>query len=416
MTAFPFRPMGLIAGRRLLTRAFKSTLVLLCVAPWDRAAPATAQDNDQLGAATVLRLSEEPTLSIGVAAGREEYELFEVSGAARLSDGSIVVYESGAFRVQRFGPDGEHLWSRGQEGEGPGDFQQFAELLVPCTSEQSIVIHDQYNRRITVFDGEGELLRAYAFSFQGVQPYAITCAPGGRFVVSGWGKERPTEPGPYHTTADMAFADSSVVTILAEDIPGEDRLATANRDGILTGSAPGVWGRRLMFGATDSGIWLGRGDDYEVEFLDWNGTTTGRIRWEGPDLAVTQEHVDAYREELHDLYSSGMDWGHRVAGDGRDWRVRYEARWERDREALPSAFPAYNELLLAEDGALWIQDYPRPGESAGWRAFDEGGEWVRSLALPAGARLLDIGADWALVHTRDDLDVERLAVHALVEG
>lgn len=411
MTVSRFRPRGLIAGRRRrLPRAFKSTLILLCVAPCDRAAPASAQDNVQLGAATGLRLSEEPTLSIGVAAGREEYELFEVSGAARLSDGSIVVYESGAFRVQRFGPDGEHLWSRGKQGEGPGDFQRFAELLVSCASEQSIVIHDQYNRRITVFDGDGELRRAYAFDFQGAQPYDITCSPAGRFVVSGWGKEWPTETGPYHTTADMAFADSSVVTILREDLPGEDRLKT---DG---GSAPGIWGRKLMFAATGSGIWLGRGDDYEIEFLDWSGTTTGRIRWEGPDLAVTQQHIDAYREDLHDLYSSGMDWGHRVAGDGRDWRVRFEARWERDREALPSAFPAYNELLIAEDGTLWIQDYPRPGESAGWRGFDQTGEWVRSLALPAGARLLDIGADWALVHTRDDLDVERLAVHTLAEN
>lgn len=412
MTIPPFRPLALIAGqRRRLPGVCKSVLVLLCVAPFDHAAPAVAQDNVRPGAATVLRLSEEPTLSIGVAAGEEEYELFEVSGAARLSDGSIVVYESGAFRLKRFGPDGEHLWSRGQAGEGPGDFRQFAELLVPCASEQSIVIHDQYNRRITIFDGDGELQRAFAFDFQGVQPYAITCAPGGRFVVAGWGKERPTELGPYHTTADMAFADSSVVTMLREDIPGEDRLKT---DG---GSAPGIWGRKLMFAATGAGIWLGRGDDYQIEFLDWSGTTTGRIRWEGPDLVVTQQHIDAYREELRERFESGRedDLIPEPFRDPRDWRVRFEARWERDREALPSAFPAYNELLLADDGTLWIQDYPRPGESAGWRAFDQSGEWVRSLVLPSGARVLDIGADWALVHTRDDLDVERLAVHTLAE-
>ncbi len=216
--------------------------------------------------ATTVRLSDQPTLSIGVVGGQEAHELFDVSGAARLADGSIVIYESGAFRVQRFGPDGEHLWSRGKAGEGPGDFQPFAELLVPCAGEQSIVIHDQYNLRLTVFDGGGQLLAAYPFTFQGVQPREITCAPGGRFVVSGWGKERPTELGPYHTSADMAYADSSVVTILREDVPGEDRLKT---DG---GSEPGIWGRKLTFAPTDSGTWLGRGDDYELEFVELDRT------------------------------------------------------------------------------------------------------------------------------------------------
>ena len=410
MTTFSCRASCQVAGRQHHLPALRGwALVLLCTAACDRAPAPSAENHVQPVAPTVFRLSEEPTLSIGVADGPEEHELFEISGAARLADGSIVVYESGAFRVQKFGPDGEHLWSRGEQGEGPGDFLQFAELLVPCASEQSLVIHDQYNRRVTVFDGDGELLRAYAFDFQGAQPRSITCAPGGRLVVSGWGKEWPTELGPHHTTADMAYADSSVVTILREDIPGEDRLRT---DG---GDAPGIWGRSLMFAATDSGIWLGRGDDYEIEFLDWSGTTTRRIRWEGPDLAVTQRHIDAYREDLQDLYSNGLDWEHRVAGDGRDWRVRFEERWERDREALPSVFPAYNRLMLADDGVLWIQDYPKPGESAEWRAFADGGEWVRSLVLPTGAQLLDIGANWALVQTRDDLDVERLAVHMLVE-
>ncbi len=96
--------------------------------------------------------------------------------------------------------------------------------------------------------------------------------------------------------------------------------------------------------------------------------------------------------------------------------MRFEERWERDLGALPSTFPAYGRLLLGDDGVLWVQDYPRPGQSAAWRAFDGGGEEIRSLVLPAEARLLDIGADWALVRTRDEHDVERLAVHVLVEG
>jgi hypothetical protein len=370
-------------------------------------APATpsGEDRARRADATTVRLSEEPTLSIGVASGQEEYELFEVSGAARLADGSIVVYESGAFRVQRFGPDGEHLWNRGQEGEGPGDFQDFAELLIPCTGEQSIMIYDQYSRRITVFDGDGELLRTYPFVFQQVQPRDITCAPGGRLVVSGWGKVFPTEPGPYRTTVDMAFADSSVVTILREGVLAEDRFTTATSSGVVTGSGPGIWSRRLMFAPTDAGTWLGTGDDYEIEFVDWTGATTRWIRWEGPDLAVTQEHLDAYRERLRESFAARSD---------PDWRQRFEARWESEREMLPAAFPAYSKALPGDDGVLWIEDFQRPGEPNEWFGFDQGGEWTYILELPPATILLDIGAGWALVSYRDALDIERLALHALV--
>ena len=400
MTAFSFRPKGLLAAHRLrLPGVCGPALVVLCVAACDRPATPSAEDGARRDAATAVRLSDEPTLLIGVVSGQEELELFGVSGAAQLADGSIVVYESGAFRVQKFGPDGEHLWSRGQEGQGPGDFQDFAEMLVPCAGEQSIMIYDIYSLRITVFDGDGELLHTYPFAFQESSPYDITCAPGGRLVVSGWAKVHPMEPGPYRTTVDMAFADSSEVTILREGILAEDRVITATSEGVVTGSMPGIWSRRLMFAPTDSGTWLGTGDDYEIEFVDWTGTTTGRIRWEGPGLAVTQEHLDAHRERLRESYT----------GDS------FEARWEREREILPATFPAYGRVLLGDDGVLWIQDFQRPGEQNEWFAFDQGGKWSHILELPPATTLLDIGAGWALVNYRDALDVERLALHSLEE-
>lgn len=375
-------------------------------------------DTRQIPSAS-FRLSDEPEVAIGVADGRPEHELFEVAGAARLADGSIVIYESGAFRLQKFGPDGEHLWSRGQAGEGPGDFGMFAQLLVPCTSDRTVLVYEPYARRMTVFDGDGALLRTYPFAFQESSPYDITCAPGGRLVFSGWGRERPSEPGPYRTTADVGFADSIQVTILREDVAGEDRLATANAEGILTGSAPGIWSRRLMFAATDDGIWLGTGDDYAIELLDWTGATTRTVRWEGPDRTVTQAHIDAYREAVRDSFASGLDFWARTypdRADTRDWQRRFESRMERDQAALPPVFPAYAEVLLGDDGGLWIRQFTRPGERSEWFVLNGDGERTRTLTVPPEMILLDIGADWALVTYRDALDVERVALHSFVEN
>ncbi len=410
----PRRDAGIIRG--LLVPA----LAIAGCESGDRPVAADETRNDpQQSSSPSFRLADEPDVVIGVADGSPEQELFEVAGAARLADGSVVIYEAGAFRLQKFGPDGGHLWSRGQAGDGPGDFDTFAELLVPCANRESILIYGPYARRMTVFDGDGALLRTYPFAFQETQPYDLTCTPAGRLVFSGWGHERPTEPGPYRTTADVGFADSAVVTVLREDVVGEDRLATANAAGILTGSAPGIWSRKLRFAATDEGVWLGTGDDYEIELLDWTGSTTRTIRWEGPDRAVTQTHVDAYREAVRDSFANGLDFvarNHPDAVNPRDWEGRFESRWERDQGALPPAFPAYADVRLGDDGAIWIQEFARPGERSEWFALNDDGERTRAVIVPPEMTLLDIGADWALVTFRDELDVERVALYSFVEN
>lgn len=386
----------------------------------DRPTPSNDAGSDiQQTSSPSFRLSDEPEVLIGVADGRPEQELFEVAGAARLADGSVVIYEAGAFRLQKFGPDGEHLWSRGQAGDGPGDFGNFAQLLVPCASQESILVYDIYALRMTVFDGDGALLGTYPFAFQESSPYDLTCTPGGRLVFSGWGRERPSEPGPYRTTADVGFADSAMVTVLREDVVGEDRLATTNAEGRLTGSAPGIWSRRLRFAATDEGVWLGTGDDYTIELLDWTGATARTIRWEGPDRAVTQTHIDAYREAVRDSFANGLDFmarNHPDAVDRRNWQGRFEARWERDQDALPPTFPAYADVRLGDDGALWVQEFARPGEQSEWFALNEDGERTRAVIVPPEMTLLDIGIDWALMTFRDELDVERVALYSFVEN
>ena len=168
-----------------------------------------------------------------------------------------------------------------------------------------------------------------------------------------------------------------------------------------------IWTHDVAIAATNEGVWLGTSEDYDVELIDWTGATVRRIRWGGPDLAVTQEDVDRYRDALEERYRDD---------DDSNWRARLESRWEWESEIVPDVFPAYHRLLVGDDGVLWVHDYIRPGERSEWFAFDPDGRWVRTLVLPPRTYLLDIGPDWALVRTRDDLDVQRVAVHTLVEN
>ena len=43
---------------------------------------------------------------------------------------------------------------------------------------------------------------------------------------------------------------------------------------------------------------------------------------------------------------------------------------------MPDVFPAYERLLVGDDGVLWVQDYIRPGDRSEWFGFNADGRWV----------------------------------------
>ena len=94
-------------------------LVLALAAAHHPARAQTAQPRP----ASEVRLSVEPVLSIGRLDGPEEYLLAGINAGAVLADGSVVVSDRQHFRVQRFSSEGDHLWSSGRAGEGPGEFE-----------------------------------------------------------------------------------------------------------------------------------------------------------------------------------------------------------------------------------------------------------------------------------------------------
>lgn len=370
------------------------------------ASPISGQD----GSVPTFRPAAEPLLSVGAREGDSPYELFKVVGAVRLSDGSVVAMVQGHHEVRRFGPDGGHLWSVGRAGEGPMEFSALPELLPTCTSADEVVIYDRLQYRVTVLNRDGGLVDEYLLRFGDRSPYSrIKCSPSRRMVFTRYADEElPTEPGPYRWVMDMAYTDGegSEATILRAGIPGADRMAYF-RNGLLLQTGPLTWGRTVYIAPVDEGVWIGTADDYEIELLDWTGSTTRRIRWEGPDRAVTAEHIKTYRDNLYRSYENS---------NRSDWRRRFNEVWETRRPALPSIFPAYNAIMVSGD-RIWVKHFRRPGDPEHhWLAFDAEGNQVAAMFLPSRFVAEQIGADWVLVRVTDELGLERLAVYGLVGG
>lgn len=357
-----------------------------------------------------LRASAEPLFSIGTSQGVDSpYELFRVAGAMRLSDGGIVLVTQGHYEVRRFGPDGAHLWTRGRLGEGPGEFE-LPQLLATCSSDNRIVIYDRSHYRVSILDNDGERVSEYLLDFGDRTPYSlIKCAPSGRMVFTQFGnpEQRPDHEGPYRWIMSIVYTDGegAAPQVFRRGIPGTDRMLYFS-NGVPVTESPLTWGRNISIASTDRGAWIGTADTHEIELVDWTGNTINRIRWNGPDLEVAEEHVDAYRDELREAYQA----------EGRDdWEQRFNGYWELQRPNLPTRFPAYTEFIIA-DGLIWVRQFRPPGQSEQhWLGFSDDGTHVATMSLPSGMKVQDLGSDWVLAVLTGPFGIERLVVHQLTE-
>jgi len=80
-----------------------------------------------------------------------------VVGAEILPGGEIIVLDAGRRELLRFDAGGRELARRGGMGQGPGEFVQPA--LVPTAGNDSVIVYDIAQARVTVFSPDLETMR-----------------------------------------------------------------------------------------------------------------------------------------------------------------------------------------------------------------------------------------------------------------
>ncbi len=80
-------------------------------------------------------------------------------------------------------------------------------------------------------------------------------------------------------------------------------------------------------------------------------------------------------------------------------------------------FPAFTSIMVDVLDHLWIREYDLPGKERPaplWTVFDPDGRVLGLIETPAGfSRIYEIGADYILGHSFDELGVETIQVWAL---
>lgn len=98
--------------------------------------------------------------SIPVEGDKEEAKLFSPTNLASDDEGNLYVADTGAFRIQKYGPNGEFLMSIGSQGDSPGQFARPKGIAVD--KEGRIYAVDAAFENVQIFDKSGKLLLFFA--------------------------------------------------------------------------------------------------------------------------------------------------------------------------------------------------------------------------------------------------------------
>lgn len=347
------------------------------------------------------RLTDRPDLSIGTLSGSAEYELYQPLHALRLPDGGVVIANQGTEELRFYAADGVHVRTVGRKGGGPGEFEDLWGVI--RLRGDSLGAWDWTAKRLTVYDAAGTFARVVsARDVSGFAPRLGGALGDGSFAIAAG----------FDPMAAMA-AGSGVrddsITVLRIDLddgtvldslgpfPADQRYVQVSEDGLWMRSLP--YGRRERIDVAAGRLYVGDDRRGEVRFLDPAGGVERVVRRVDMPRRVADADLARYREEQL---------------DGLDADERREA--ERRLDQIPPAdhLPRFDDLFADPLGRIWIAEHsPLDASERPWMIHDRDGRPLATIRLPTGMRPLDAGADYLLVYTRDDLDVERVLLYTI---
>lgn len=344
------------------------------------------------------RVGEAPALSIGILEGDEAYQLYGVEDATRLVDGRIVVANGGTSELRFYSADGGHLESWGRVGEGPGEFAQWDPEAVSAWPGDSIIAAAWWRGQIEVFDADGNHGRTATlgegyFSFLGLMPDAEILAKPSILIGMPFGAGGSTlrrQEADYAVVAPTGETHASLGTH-----PGDEWFFSPTSPS----ARPHPFGRLVLATVWGPLAVVTVNDRYEIRAYDRDGHLTRIVRRDHQLRAPIQAELDAWLTESY-------------ADRSEEDRTRLMAMAE--GMTLVEFFPAFEALHADPPGYLWVQEYkfPEQGENL-WTVFDTDGRVQGFVETPRDLEVYEIGEDYVLGGTTDELGVERVQLWPL---
>ena len=356
-----------------------------------------------------------PYLTIGQAEGEAPYLLNRVGRVQVMPDGRVLVVNNGDMTLRVFTSEGKFVLQAGGQGEGPGEFRGIGGVWV---RNGEIIAHPAgHGTPVNVFDLEGKLLRSYRV--QGTPTDYPTQTRGLFADGSGLGFGAP-HPHGTPTLGGVSTVRAHLFLIAADgsrmDSIGSVEHTSSVNVGDL-GMYPMRFSRYGFVAAEDSVAYLGWNGAPEIHVLSRSGALLRIQRWALPEIPVTRQQIDIYKDE-------GVP---KVDSRGNPVSAANQARYQQivDAMAHPDKQGLFREMLVDAAGYVWTwridPDYYLGAaqretvatKPSVWDVFDPEGVWVDVVEVPSGLTVSSVGRDHIAVIARDALGVERVQLHRL---
>ena len=393
------------------TVIFVGTLTASCGG--DAGAPASlaCQTTDSAGVALVMNgesrsesyagrsVGASTALSLGGGAleADELRRLSRVRDATVLADGRVVVADGGSAQLRVFDADGADVEAWGRRGEGPGEFTGLA--AVARWRGDSIAAWDMWQNRVSILDSNGDYGRSFGLLPGGESaPRVVDVHAEGTILGMVLPNVGPAErrSGPVRRSRTYVLLDDtgSLQTSLGV-FPGSEGYVEYGEI-LMSWQVP--FGRSTVAAFWRNEIVVGTNDFYEIRTYGANGTLRRLVRRSGDRRSPSQADLDAHVEGLLATLSP----------EDRALQAASAARLP-----LVDAYPAYASVKADASGHLWVEEYRLPDEERRrWSVYDFEG-CVREVDMPRDLEVFEIGSDYVLGRTQDELDVEQVQVWPL---
>ncbi len=349
------------------------------------------------GDTTLWQVGEAPLVDIGVLEGDEAYQLFQVGGVVKLSDGRIVVANGGTYELRFFDADGRYLMSAGREGEGPGEFRGVEQV---AQVGDSVVAYDWGLSRISVFDLSGQYVRSARVAWQSEgSAAALGAFADGSWLFSTGFSFVPSEISKIvRDTSDYVVlnADGELRSSVGRFPRVEFFVLSTAQQGRATSR---VFARTTLHAVAGGQAYIGPNDRYEIFRYTSDGRLDLIVRKEHEHLAVTNADIDAGKAQR--LEDASGTWGQTLERMYLDM-------------PMPATMPAFDGLQIDALGNLWVLEYRRPGDDQPrWTVFAPDGHLLGVVETPPGLTIYQIGHNFIAGTWEDEMEVEHVRLYGL---
>lgn len=311
----------------------------------------------------------------------------------------------------------------GRVGQGPGEYKT-PDALVALPRGATLLV-DLGNGRLSVFDAAGKYRESMPIAQGQLAPGRI----GGLQLIMPRGADGEGRLY-YQSMASGPRADSGAVvrwdrvkntkdTVAMVKLPALVSRTTSGADSRSTRQRANPYPMQDGWTVTSDGrIALVRAPGYRV---DWVGSD--RAFTKGKPIAVTP--VSIGKNEKLEWVGEQANSGLNVSVENRNGQVSMSFRRGRaggddeapdlDQYVWPATKPPFvvGELFPTPTGEIWVERSTPAGAARSYDVFDQRGELVGRIILPAGRRVVGVGA--GVVYTRqiDDNGVSWLERYPL---